>query len=71
MLALSVVLTWVNGYSVPLANSVQVVTTVAKVLALIVIIFGGFVKLFQRNTEILATGFQGSKVGFGRIFINN
>ncbi|XP_041376698.1 b(0,+)-type amino acid transporter 1-like [Gigantopelta aegis] len=47
----------VNGYSTNLAARVQVVFTVAKLLALVVIIIGGIVKLAQGSRKELDTGF--------------
>ena len=45
---------WVNCYSVELAARVQVIFTVAKVIALTVIIIGGFVKLGEGESEVVA-----------------
>nr|KAG5696596.1 hypothetical protein BaRGS_034057 [Batillaria attramentaria] len=50
----------VNCYSASLAARVQVVFTVAKLGALIVIIIGGIVKLAQGHTSVLAEGFEGT-----------
>ncbi|XP_046549202.1 b(0,+)-type amino acid transporter 1-like [Haliotis rubra] len=50
----------VNCWSTKLAARVQVVFTVAKLIALFIIIIGGIVKLAQGNTAVLATGFTGS-----------
>ena len=44
---------WVNCYSVQLAARVQVIFTVAKIIALIVIIIGGFVKLGEGESEVV------------------
>ena len=53
-ISISVVLiAWVNCYSVELAARVQVIFTVAKIVALVVIIIGGFVKLGQGEFEVL------------------
>ena len=46
-----------NCYSVELAARVQVIFTVAKIIALIVIIIGGFVKLGQGESEVLGNTF--------------
>lgn len=52
------IVAFVNCYSVTLANKVQIVFTVAKLLAIIMIIVGGVVRLAQGNTEYLLEGFQ-------------
>ncbi|XP_064598771.1 b(0,+)-type amino acid transporter 1-like [Liolophura sinensis] len=51
----------VNCYSAKLAARVQVVFMLIKVIALIVIIVGGIVKLAQGNTGYIATGFEDSE----------
>ncbi|XP_025115068.1 b(0,+)-type amino acid transporter 1-like isoform X2 [Pomacea canaliculata] len=50
----------VNCYSVRLAARVQVLTTAIKVAALVIILVGGVVMLFEGKTENLKTGFSGS-----------
>ncbi len=37
----------VNAYSVRLASGIQIIFTIAKVLALVIIVIGGIVKLAQ------------------------
>ena len=53
---------WVNCYSVQLAARVQVIFTVAKIIALIVIIIGDFVKLGEGESEVVVNIL--SKVNF-------
>ncbi|KAK8727144.1 hypothetical protein OTU49_009718 [Cherax quadricarinatus] len=66
--ALTIVLiTFINSYSVNLATRVQNVFTAAKLVAILIIVVGGMVKLGQGNTQYLATGFQGSTKSFGDI----
>ena len=48
-----VLIAWVNCYSVELAARVQVIFTVAKIIALIVIIIGGFVKLGHGESGVV------------------
>ena len=43
----TVILTAANVYSVKMATNIQVIFTAAKLLALVIIIVGGIVKLFQ------------------------
>ncbi|XP_074646049.1 b(0,+)-type amino acid transporter 1-like isoform X2 [Tubulanus polymorphus] len=50
----------INAYSIRLAARVQVVFTIAKVIALIIIAVGGIVKMAQGNTQYLAEGFKDS-----------
>ncbi|XP_025115269.1 b(0,+)-type amino acid transporter 1-like isoform X1 [Pomacea canaliculata] len=52
------IVSFVNCYSVKLANKVQIVFTVAKLLAIGVIVVGGFIMLAQGNNEYLMEGFQ-------------
>ncbi|BFZ13109.1 hypothetical protein BsWGS_16148 [Bradybaena similaris] len=49
-----------NCYSIKLSAWLQIATTVAKVAALFVIIFGGIYKMTQGYTAEISTGFQGS-----------
>ncbi|XP_054748210.2 Y+L amino acid transporter 2-like isoform X1 [Lytechinus pictus] len=56
-------LTFVNSWSVPWATRVQDVFTVAKILALIVIIGTGLVWICMGNTENFQQPFEGSKNG--------
>lgn len=66
--ALTIVLiTFINSYSVTLATKVQNIFTAAKLLAILIIVVGGSVRLIQGNTQYLATGFQGSTSSFGDI----
>ncbi|XP_037800284.1 b(0,+)-type amino acid transporter 1-like [Penaeus monodon] len=66
--ALTIVLiTFINSYSVTLATKVQNIFTAAKLLAILIIVVGGAVRLIQGNTQYLATGFQGSTASFGDI----
>ncbi|XP_042207769.1 b(0,+)-type amino acid transporter 1-like isoform X6 [Homarus americanus] len=66
--ALTIVLiTFINSYSVNLATKVQNIFTAAKLLAILIIVIGGVVKLAQGNTQYLATGFKGSTSSLGDI----
>ncbi|XP_063871904.1 b(0,+)-type amino acid transporter 1-like isoform X5 [Scylla paramamosain] len=66
--ALTIVLiTFINSYSVNLATRVQNIFTAAKLLAILIIVVGGIVKLAQGNTAHLAKGFEGSTRSFGDI----
>ena len=58
---ITVTITYVNCYSVNLATSTQNIFTAAKLLAIIIIVIGGIVHLYQGNTELISKGFQGSK----------
>ncbi|CAD5125696.1 DgyrCDS13902 [Dimorphilus gyrociliatus] len=64
-----ILLTAVNCFSVKLAARIQVVFTVAKLIAIAVIIIGGIVRLGQGQTAILATGFTGTNKQVGKIAI--
>lgn len=44
-----------------LATSTQNIFTAAKLLAIIIIITGGIVHIFQGHTEYISKGFEGSK----------
>ncbi|CAG5133795.1 unnamed protein product [Candidula unifasciata] len=48
----------VNCYSVGLATKVQNFFTMAKLLAICVIVVGGFIKIFQGHTEFINEGFE-------------
>lgn len=50
-----------------LATRVQNIFTAAKLLAILIIVVGGVVKLAQGNTTHLAKGFEGSTSSFGDI----
>nr|XP_045621970.1 b(0,+)-type amino acid transporter 1-like isoform X12 [Procambarus clarkii] len=62
-----ILITFINSYSVNLATRVQNVFTAAKLVAILIIVVGGMVKLGQGNTQYLATGFHGSTKSFGDI----
>ncbi|CAG2168455.1 unnamed protein product [Oppiella nova] len=62
-----VTITFVNCYSVNLATSTQNVFTAAKLLAIIIIVIGGIVQLFQGKTALISKGFQGSKYSLSDI----
>ncbi|XP_071523218.1 b(0,+)-type amino acid transporter 1 isoform X7 [Panulirus ornatus] len=62
-----VIITFINSYSVTLATKVQNVFTAAKLLAILIIVVGGMVKLAQGNTQYLATGFKGSTNSLGDV----
>ncbi|KAH0621951.1 hypothetical protein JD844_023724 [Phrynosoma platyrhinos] len=62
-------LTLVNCLSVKLATSVMNVFTVAKLLALLVIIVGGIVLLVQGHTQSFQNAFQNTNTGAGIIGI--
>ena len=63
------VLMLINIYSVQLATIVQTVLTIAKIIALIVIIFGGFAMLGKGNTQYLSTKFENTESNAGKIAI--
>ncbi|ESP01874.1 hypothetical protein LOTGIDRAFT_225086 [Lottia gigantea] len=50
----------VNSWSTKLASQVQIFFTFAKVISLVIIIIGGFVKLGEGKTSVLETGFKGT-----------
>ncbi|ELU11785.1 hypothetical protein CAPTEDRAFT_97936 [Capitella teleta] len=58
-----------NCASVRIAVIVQNVLTVAKLVAIVIIIFGGFVQLGLGHTQYLATGFEGTETNAGSIAI--
>ena len=62
-----VTITYVNCYSVNLATSTQNIFTAAKLLAIIIIICGGIVHIFQGHTEYISKGFEGSKFAISDI----
>lgn len=63
------VLAIINCLSVRLATGIQVVTMAVKVVALVVIILGGIVMLFQGRTENFEDSFEGTNVGVSSIGI--
>jgi L-type amino acid transporter 9 len=63
------VLAAINVYSIKLATRIQIVFTVAKLIALIIIIVGGIVMLFKGYTKNLATGFDGTETNPGTIAV--
>ncbi|XP_078031101.1 b(0,+)-type amino acid transporter 1 isoform X3 [Epinephelus lanceolatus] len=64
-----IVLAIVNCRRVRLANTIQVVTLVVKVMALAVIILGGVVKLCQGHTEHFDNSFEGTNADVSSIGI--
>jgi len=62
-----VIITFINCYSVKLATKVQNIFTAAKLLAIVIIVIGGIIKLAQGNTQYLDSGFKGSTDNFGNI----
>ncbi|XP_039898762.1 b(0,+)-type amino acid transporter 1 isoform X5 [Simochromis diagramma] len=70
MAAVSIlVLAIINCLSVRLATGIQVVTMAVKVVALVVIILGGIVMLFQGRTENFEDSFEGTNAGVSSIGI--
>uniref|UniRef100_A0A3P9BMN1 b(0,+)-type amino acid transporter 1 n=1 Tax=Maylandia zebra TaxID=106582 RepID=A0A3P9BMN1_9CICH len=70
MAAVSIlVLAIINCLSVRLATGIQVVTMAVKVVALVVIILGGIVMLFQGRTENFEDSFEGTNAGISSIGI--
>ncbi|ESO08465.1 hypothetical protein HELRODRAFT_190743 [Helobdella robusta] len=69
LLALAVIFTLaaINSYSVRLAGKIQIIFTGAKLFALIIIIIGGIVRLFQGETQYLSTGFNGTENKIGKL----
>ncbi|XP_068250090.1 b(0,+)-type amino acid transporter 1 isoform X5 [Palaemon carinicauda] len=66
-LSLLVLITFINSYSVTLATKVQNIFTAAKLIAIVIIVIGGIVKLAQGNTQFLGRGFEGSTTSFGDV----
>uniref|UniRef100_A0A7N6B6J1 b(0,+)-type amino acid transporter 1 n=1 Tax=Anabas testudineus TaxID=64144 RepID=A0A7N6B6J1_ANATE len=64
-----IVLAIINCVSVRWATAIQVVSTVAKVLALALIALGGVVMLFQGNTQNFDNSFEGTNLGVSSIGI--
>ncbi|KAK6641603.1 hypothetical protein RUM44_013318 [Polyplax serrata] len=62
-----VIILFINCYSVNLATGVQNVFTAAKLVAILIVILGGWYKLFQGNTQHLENVFHGSTFSFGNI----
>ncbi|XP_028966816.1 b(0,+)-type amino acid transporter 1 [Galendromus occidentalis] len=62
-----ILVTIANCWSVTLAARIQNVFTVAKIFALICIIFGGMWELAQGQTEYLESGFDGTSWSFSDI----
>ncbi|KAI1285240.1 amino acid transporter -like protein [Halotydeus destructor] len=60
-------ITYLNCHSVQLATGTQNVFTLAKLLAIVVIVVGGMVKIFNGETEHIATGFSGTKTSVADI----
>lgn len=61
------VLAIINSQSVRLATAIQVVSMSVKLLALVVIILGGVVMLFQGHVENFNNSFEGTNVGVSSI----
>uniref|UniRef100_A0A673C344 Zmp:0000001267 n=1 Tax=Sphaeramia orbicularis TaxID=375764 RepID=A0A673C344_9TELE len=59
----------INCLSVRLATHIQVLSMGVKILALVVIILGGCILLFQGNTENFNNAFEGTNVGVSTIGI--
>ncbi|XP_064089717.1 b(0,+)-type amino acid transporter 1-like isoform X2 [Macrobrachium nipponense] len=62
-----ILITFINSYSVTLATKVQNVFTAAKLIAILIIVIGGIIKLAQGNTQYLARGFEGSTSSIGDV----
>ncbi|XP_076032321.1 L-type amino acid transporter sobremesa isoform X2 [Oratosquilla oratoria] len=62
-----VLITFINSYSVNLATKVQNIFTAAKLVAIVIIVVGGMIKLAQGNTQYLEKGFEGSTTSAGNI----
>ncbi|XP_066983939.1 b(0,+)-type amino acid transporter 1 isoform X1 [Macrobrachium rosenbergii] len=62
-----VLITFINSYSVTLATKVQNIFTAAKLVAILIIVIGGIIKLAQGNTKYLARGFEGSTTSIGDV----
>lgn len=63
----TVMILFVNCYSVNLGMAVQNVFTAAKLVAVLIVICGGAWKLFQGNTQHLANAFNGPTPNIGAI----
>lgn len=59
----------INCYSVDLATHIQVIFTLAKIIALCIIIVGGIVRICQGYTEHLSTGFEGTETDVGLVIL--
>jgi L-type amino acid transporter 9 len=68
-LLFAVILTILNCASVRIAIIVQNVLTVAKLVAVVIIIFGGFVQLGLGNDQYFSTGFDGTESKPGTVAI--
>ncbi|XP_073981567.1 L-type amino acid transporter sobremesa isoform X1 [Rhodnius prolixus] len=66
VLAILVIL-FINCYSVNLATSVMNIFTAAKLIAILIVIFGGSYKLAQGNTQNLENMFEGTTYSLGNI----
>ena len=66
-LSISVMILFVNCYSVNLGMAVQNIFTSAKLVAVLIIISGGAYKLFQGNTQHLQNAFTGPTPSMGAI----
>ncbi|XP_066983944.1 b(0,+)-type amino acid transporter 1 isoform X6 [Macrobrachium rosenbergii] len=62
-----ILITFINSYSVTLATKVQNIFTAAKLVAILIIVIGGIIKLAQGNTKYLARGFEGSTTSIGDV----
>ncbi|CAG7820389.1 unnamed protein product [Allacma fusca] len=60
-------ITFINIASVKVATRVQIFFTIAKLLAIAVIIVGGIYSMAKGKTQYLQTGFEGSVWSFGSI----
>lgn len=62
-----VIITYLNCYSVNLATGTQNLFTAAKMIAIIIVVIGGILKIAQGEVQYLNTGFEGSKINFSDI----
>lgn len=63
----TVIITFINSYSVTLATKVQNIFTAAKLIAILIIVVGGIISIAKGNTQYLNKGFEGSTQSFGDV----
>ncbi|XP_053213820.1 b(0,+)-type amino acid transporter 1-like [Panonychus citri] len=62
-----VTITYLNCHSVSLATGTQNVFTAAKLIAIIIIVIGGLIVIFNGETQYITKGFEGSHFSFSDI----
>lgn len=64
---ITVTITYLNCHSVSLATGTQNVFTAAKLIAIIIIVIGGLIVIFNGETQYITKGFEGSHFSFSDI----